>query len=82
MKVVKKRAQKSWSKNFKCEHCEQIINVDLSDLHWRNIGEDSDTGAAMSRVAFKCVCKRINIVDDKVPEWVRHEVFRKKKGQK
>lgn len=82
MKVVSERQEKNYSHEFECEYCGRTVQIDLADLYWVSIGEDSETGATHHEVVFKCVCGRRNWLNNKIPEWVKQEVFRKRKGSR
>lgn len=84
MEIESERQVRDFSETFTCNYCGRVIRVNLSDMYWISDGEDPDTGATHHEIVFKCVCGRRNWVslNNKIPEWVKQEVFRKRKGEK
>lgn len=81
MQVISERNKKEYSGEFKCAHCERTLRIDLADLYWISFENERFDGTHRE-VVFTCVCRRRNRLNDRIPEWVKNEVFRKKKGKR
>lgn len=82
MEIVAEKKEKNYSKSFVCDYCGRTVQITLADLYWISDGEERETGATHHEVVFKCVCRRRNWLNGKIPEWVKQEVFRKRKEKR